>query len=246
VKAAITVVLGLSLMAAGCTTTGGGREVNEKKAAQVNAELAVGYLGQGELQLAKSKAEKALGYDSNNALANNVNGSIQQRLRNMTAADKYFRRAVELEPDKPDYANSYGVYLCEAGRIGEGVQQFVSVANNPLHRAPALAFENAATCATKGGMLSEAEVYLNEALRIQPSLESARSSLLELQFKAKRYSAVLATVERLERSGQSTPKSLRMGYDSAKQLRKPGHVSRSRELLRSRFADSYQARSLND
>ncbi len=245
-KAAIPLVLSLSVLLVGCSTTGNMRKVDLKQASQLNAELALRYLQQGDLQQAKIKGEKAIEQHKNNALANNINGTIQQRLGKMAKADAYFRRAVELAPDQPEYANGYGVYLCEVGRIQDGVKQFVAVANNPLHRTPALAYENAAICSLKDKQTEIAEEFLNRALTLKPDYSRARFGLAELQFSERRYNEALVNVQQLEREDQLNAEAAAIGARSAKALSRPDVAEHYIYMLRSRFPDSYQARSMSN
>ena len=245
-KATVTAVLSVALLIGGCTTTGNMRAIDLSKAAQHNANLAFSYLNEGELQLAKRKAEKAIEQDKNNALANSMNGSIQQRLGNMEKAEHYLRRAVELAPDQPEYANGYGVFLCEEGRVRDGVKQFVAVAENPLHRAPALAYENAATCAMKDRSFDLAEQLLLRALKEKPDYAKARYELAELQLRNKKFAESLANIERLERENQMSAAVAAVGVRSAKALKRPVVAEHYVYILETRFPESYQARALGN
>lgn len=243
-KASLPLILSTTLLLGGCAVSGNMREVDLDKAAQVNAELALRYFNQDELQLAKSKAEKALEQDDKNALANSVNGLVQQQLGDAKAADRFLRRSVQLAPDQPEYANSYGVFLCQSGRVRDGVKQFVAVAENPLHRAPALAYENAATCAMKDKSYELAGEFLRLALEEKPDYHKARFGLAELQFKQGQYAEALENIERLERADQVNAAVAAVGYRSARALNRPVVAEHYLFLLRSRFPDSYQARAL--
>jgi len=246
VKAAIPVVISMTLVLAACSTTGNMREVNLKKASQVNAELGLRYLNEGELQLAKLKAEKAIEQDKRNALANNINGTVQERLGNLDDADEYFRRAVQLAPDQPEYANSYGAYLCDAGRVDDGVAQFEKVARNPLHRTPALAYENAAMCAMQDKKLAVAERNLQAALKLEPGYARARFGLTEIQFAGGRYGEALANVQQLEKESKLNAEVAALGVRAAKALKRPDVAEHYHYILQSRFPDSYQARALSN
>ena len=245
-KAAVPAVLSFVLLVGGCATSSNMREIDLSKAAQVNAELALRYLNQGELQLAKRKAEKAIEQDNKNALANNMNGTVQQRLGNMDKAEDYLRRAVELAPDQPEFANGYGVFLCEAGRVRDGVKQFVAVAENPLHRAPALAYENAAMCAMKDKSHDLAEQFLEKALKERPDYAKARFELAELQLRSGKYAASLANIERLEKENQMSAAVAAVGVRAAKALKRPVVAEHYIYILETRFPESYQSRALGN
>ncbi|MGB0866598.1 MAG: hypothetical protein ACPGSC_08810 [Granulosicoccaceae bacterium] len=245
-KAAVPLILSATLVLGGCAVSGNMREVNLDKAAQVNAELALRYFNEGEMQLAKSKAEKAVDQSDKNALANSVNGLIQQRLGDKDKAERYLRRAVELAPDQPEYANSYGVFLCETGRMRDGVKQFVAVAENPLHRAPALAYENAATCAIKDRNYELAEEFLLLSLKEKSDYHKARFGLAELQFRDGRFAEALDNIQTLEKAGQMSAAVAAVGVRSARALKRPVVAEHYQYILQSRFPESYQARALGN
>lgn len=245
-KVTVPVVLSVALLVASCTTTDNLRKVDLSKAAQHNANLAFSYLNEGELQLAKLKAEKAIDQDKNNALANSMNGSIQQRLGNTEKAEQFLRRAVELAPDQPEYANGYGVFLCEEGRVQDGVKQFVAVAENPLHRSPALAYENAAMCALKDKSFELAEQFLMQSLKVKPDYAKARYELAELQLRSKKYVEALANIERLESENQMSAAVASVGARAAKALNRPVVAEHFIYILETGYPDSYQARSLSN
>lgn len=245
-KAVVPAVLSVALLIGGCTTTDNLRAVDLSKAAEHNANLAFSYLNEGELQLAKRKAEKAIKQDKNNALANSMNGSIQQRLGNMDKAEEYLRRAVELAPDQPEYANGYGVFLCEEGRVQDGVKQFVAVAENPLHRAPALAYENAAMCAMKDKNYDLAEQFLSQSLKEKPDYAKARFELAGLQLRNKKFAQSLANIERLEKENQMSAAVAAVGVRSAKALKRPVVAEHYIYILETRFPESYHARALGN
>lgn len=243
-KAMISVVIGFGLLVGACATSDNTREKRPKDAAQINAVMAKKEIETGNLQLAKIKAEKAIKQDKDNALANNVNGTLKQRLGKIKEADVFFRRAVKLAPDQPEYANSYGVYLCEVGRIKEGVKQFIGVAENPLHRTPALAYENAATCELKAGQYEAAEDYLKRALKLRPNYANARFSLAKLQFRDRRFGEALGSVKRLEKDNKLNAAVTALGVRAATAYGLADVSDHFKELLRSRFPNSYQARAL--
>lgn len=243
-KAATPIVLSMMVLLSACATSGNMRTVNLNKASQLNAQLAVRYLEQGDLQQAKIKAEKAIEQDQNNALANNINGTVQQRLGENAKAGEYFKRAVQLAPDQPEYANSYGVYLCEVGRIQDGIEQFVAVAENPLHRTPVLAYENAAICAIKAKQFDVAETHLQNALKIEPGYAKARVGLVELQYKARRYTEALNNIGMLEKVNRLNAGIVAIGVRAAKALNRPDTAEHYVYVLKTRFPDSYQARAL--
>lgn len=232
------------ILIAGCASNREAANANMARASQLNAELALGYLNQGDLQQAKAKVEKALVQDRRNALANNIQGVVLQRLGDPDEAGKHFRRAVELAPDEPEYSNAYGVFLCEQKRYDEGILQFLDVARNPLYRSPALAHENAANCALQAGKVGIAESNFVRALEIQPRFASAQLSLAQLQSKEGRPVEAMDSLQTLERYAPSSPESLALGARVASRLGNSDVASSYVKKLQISFPNSYQAKVL--
>lgn len=235
-----------SLLLAGCALNGGASDANMVRASQLNAELALGYLNQGDLQQAKAKVEKALVQDSRNPLANNLQGVVFQRLNEPHKAREHFRRAVSLAPDEPEYANAYGVFLCEQKMYDEGILQLLDVANNPLYRTPALAHENAANCALQAGKTGIAESNLIRALSLRPKFASAQLALAKLQAAEGRPDDAMDSLRVLEAYAPSSAESLALGARVATRLGNEDVAAAYIKKLKMRFPNSYQARVLGE
>ncbi len=239
-KVLLTTVL-LTALLASCATSNNG---NLSRASQLNAELALGYLNQGDLQQAKAKVEKALQQDSRNPLANNIQGVVFQRLGDSEAAAMHLQRAVEYAPDEPEYANAYGVFLCEDRQFDAGILQFLEVAKNPLYRSPEFAYENAANCALKSGRRGIAESNLVKAIELRPRFGSAQLTLAKLRAADGRAAQAMDSLQTLERYAPSTADSLALGARIAKQLGNNDVAQSYIDKLVDSFPDSYQAKAL--
>src|SRR5207245_1186372 len=69
-----------------------------------------------------------------------------QRMGDAPKADAEFRTALRLAPHDPEVVNNYAVYLCQNGRINDGVRHFEEAAHNALYRTPEAAYTNAGVC----------------------------------------------------------------------------------------------------
>ncbi|MEM7377866.1 MAG: type IV pilus biogenesis/stability protein PilW [Pseudomonadota bacterium] len=233
-----------TVVLAGCASNREAANANMARAAQLNAELSLGYLNQGDLQQAKAKVEKALVQNPRNPLANNLQGVVLQRLNEPSKAGTHFRRAVQLAPDEPEYANAYGVFLCERKQFEEGILQFLDVAENPLYRTPALAYENAANCALQAGKTGIAESNLVRALEIRPRFASAQLSLAKLQADEGRPDDAMDSLQALERYAPSSAESLALGARIARRLGNRDVANSYVRKLQLGFPNSYQAKVL--
>ena len=235
-----------TLLLSGCASNREAANANMARASQLNAELALGYLNQGDLQQAKAKVEKSLVQDPRNPLANNLQGVVFQRLDEPRKASVHFRRAVDLAPDEPEYANAYGVFLCEQRQYDEGILQFLDVAKNPLYRTPALAYENAASCALQAGKTGIAESNLIRALSIRPRFASAQLALAKLQADEGRAADAMDSLQVLEGYAPSSAESLALGARVASRLGNEDVAAAYVKKLKLSFPNSYQAKVLSN
>ena len=122
------------LLLSACTTGPRNPDINYSKAAEVNAQMGVGYMNQGNYELAMIKLIKALEFDEDNLHANHYMGELYRRLGELDKADEYFLQALALNAADSQLLNNYGVYLCEVSRYKEAENYFAKVLKNPLYK----------------------------------------------------------------------------------------------------------------
>ena len=222
-----------TLVLAGCISSGGLRE-RPRDAAQYNAELGAKYLQRGELEQARSKLEKALEQDDENALAHRVYAQLQHRVGNARSARTHFRDAIRLDPEDAEHRNGYGIFLCRQNDYDEAERQFAEAATNPYYRTPEFAFDNAGLCMLDADRLDAAEGYLREALRTNPRFANAYLHMAELMHRKERLTVADAYYQRYLAYGRQTPESLLLG------------VGIKRDAGDTRTAERYASQLLNE
>ncbi len=173
----------LVMVLAGCTTGSANLDSPEKinASARAHTELAVAYYEQGQYRTALEELDKSLHANSGYAPAYNVRGLVHMTLQEDEDAESDFRRSLSLE-DVPDTHINYGWFLCQRGRSGEAIDQFMTAAKDPLNQTPEKAYLNAGVCSKKGGSVQEAERYFQRALILRPKLPGALAGMAELSF----------------------------------------------------------------
>lgn len=124
------------------------------------------YFQDGNMGVALEESGIAIQADPSYASAYNVRALVHASLREFSAADADFKRAVSLAPNDPDVNNNYGWYLCQRGRERESIIYFLNAIKNPLYSTPERAYTNAGGCALKAGDLEGAQEYLTHAMRL--------------------------------------------------------------------------------
>ena len=217
-----------------------------KQAAEVNAQLGIQYLRQGNVHVAREKIERALKQDSRNVGVQLAAALLYEQLRDPRRAEKHYRDALRVDRDSPEALNAYASYLCRSGDARTGEQMFERAAKSPLYRNPEIAYTNAGTCARTNGRLDEAEAYLRNALGIRPnypdalmqmtSVAAARGSSMQVRAFLQRYLAV----------GPASPELLLMGVKAERALGDRAAADDYASRLRRDFPDAAETRALDD
>lgn len=228
----LSAVLSAVLLQA-CGTLGENSQKKRQDAAQYNAQLGAQYLQRGELDQAREKLQKALEQDDNNALAHVTYAKLQSRISNTDRALRHFRRALEIEPDKAEHRNSFGIYLCEVADYESAKAQFRLAADDPYYSTPEFALDNAGLCMLDADRLSDAEEFLREALRVNPKFANAYLHMAELMHRKQRLTVADAYFQRFKSYGAETAESLWLG------------VKIMRDAGRIQTAEQYAGRLLN-
>lgn len=194
-----------------CASSGDLSEKQSQDAAQYNAQLGAQYLQRGELDQAREKLLKALEQNDDNALAHVTYAKLQARVAKPASAQVHFKRALQLEPEKAEHRNSYGIYLCQQEKYEEAKKQFREAAENPYYRTPEFALDNAGICMLDAERLDEAEGYLREALRVNPQFANAYLHMADLMHRRERLSVADAYYQRFVTYGRESAQSLSMG-----------------------------------
>jgi len=236
----LSVLFAMLISLQGCVSTSNGPEKKTKDAAQYNAQLGARYLGRDDLDQARSKLEKALEQDENNALAHITYAQLQHRVKRKASAESHFKRGIRLEKDdasKAAYRNAYGAFLCQTGAPDKALSEFSKAARDPYYRTPEFALDNAGVCMIDQDRLEEAENYLRQALRKNPQFANAYLHMAELLHRRERLTVAEAYYQRYLSNGQVTAESLLLGM----KIRRDDGDQRGAERYASRLLNEFPA-----
>jgi type IV pilus assembly protein PilF len=212
--------------------------------AKVNTQLGLGYLGNGQLDLAWERLNAALMEDPDYAVAHNGIALVYNRLNEADKAEEHFKRAIALNPSDSAAQTNYGSFLCEHGRIDEGEKYFMKAVENPLYKNPAVAYTNAGTCKLRADDALGAEVYFRAALRSDPRFPVALVNMAELSFDGGQYMAARAYMQRYEEVSRHDSRSLWLGIRIEDELGDKDAVSSFAMLLKANYPDSPETQRL--
>jgi type IV pilus assembly protein PilF len=238
---AVTGVLAIILIGlASCVST----PSNMTKAAQINVQLGVEYLRQGDLEQALKKLERAIQEDPDLPSAHNALALLKQRLGQSKEAEKHFQRAIRLDPSNSEAQNNYGVFLYNQGRYREAEEHFLEAVKNPLYGTPELAYENAGRAVQQLVDFEKAEEYYRKALQLEQRLPKSLYHMAEINFRKGYYHKAQEYLQRYRAVAQHIPQSLWLGIRIEDELGNEDAVSSYALLLRQNFPDSNEAQLL--
>ena len=213
-------------------------------AARLNAQLAVAYLKQNDIAVAREKIEKALGQNPKDSSVQMSAGLVYERLQDADRADRHYSAALKLEPNNPDVQNMYAVFLCRNGHAVQGQKAFEQAARNPAYTTPEVAYSNAGVCARGGGDLARAEDFFRKALSLRSDFPDALLQLADLTYTKGGGIGARALLERYFRVAPSTADSLLLGVRIERKLGDTEAAGRYQNQLLKDFPDSVQAREI--
>lgn len=229
------------LVACAMPAAGANQKTDFKKAAEVNAQLALTYLKQGDLVAARDKIEKALEQDPRTAQTQMAAGFVYDRLGQDRKAAEHFEQAVKLDRDNADVLNNAAVFQCRKGDRRKGEEYFLRAAQSPLYRTPAVAYSNAGRCARADGRAKDAEKYFRESLALRADQPDVLFEMADLMHEAGSDLQARAFLQRHAAAAPATAESLWLGYRVETALGDTAAAQEHARRLQSQFPTSPQA-----
>ena len=231
---------------AGCITTGEKRTttVDKAEASRVNLNLGIGYIRQGNFDLAREKLERALSQDPELAEAYSALALVYDNLGEPQSAEENYRTAVALAPENSSVLNSYAVFLCRQQRGSEAEALFLKAASNPRYTTPEAALTNAGVCMLQIGNQSKAETYFRNALAKNSRFPDALFQMTNVAFESENLLQARAFMQRYMAAAPSNPQILWLGVQIERGLGNDGAAERYAEELKQKFPTSSEVTRL--
>lgn len=235
----LLLILLATLTFSGCASSSKEKpQTNETRIAELNVQLGIGYMQEGNLQIANEKFLKALRADPKSAEAHWGYALLQMRLGNAKLAEQYFQNALKLDPEDSMAHNNYAIMLCDEGRYRESEAQFMKAVENPLYKQPESAYTNAGICLLKIPDVAGAEAYFRLALQKNSLWGPALYQMAKLSHEQGHDLQSRAFMQRYEQSWEHSSKSLLLGYQIEKALGNTEGAAKYSGTLKERFPDS--------
>lgn len=232
----------LVLLLAGCTTVNTSEDT--KRAAELNAQLGLGYLKQGQYKRALHKLDKALNYDENNANAHHYKAELYRRLNDPKKAEEHYKLAMELAPENLTIQNNYGVHLCDSGKYDEAIALFKKPLEDSLYSNKASSYENIGLCRLRQGQIEKAEQAFKQALKFNPKASKSLLKLAQLRFDGGNKVAAYKLYTRYLAVASHTPESLWLGILLENGRGAKNTVASYKVKLKGKYPDSKETKLL--
>lgn len=232
----------LALALAGCAGGGGttratAAEPEMTSKGLANLQLAQNYFAAGKLDVAMSRAQRAMRSDPDSADVQVVMGMIRQTLNDSSRAGEHFAQAAKLAPDTGHVLNAYGAWLCERQRYDEADAVFSRAALDPFYEGKAQAYYNAGRCSMQAGRLDRAEPALRKGLDIDPVGSSLLEQMARLQYRQGNFMGARAFFQRREAVGEVGAELLELAIAIEEGAGDRAAAQRYRTRLRTSFPD---------
>ncbi len=234
-----------ALALGGCAGMGDRLSAEDREeAADINAELGLGYLREGEVDQAETNLKRALEHDRRHALANLGMAAVHERREDFEGAENHYRVALRGDADNPYAQTSLGALLCRREAFDEAQDLFTQAAANPNYDQRHVALMNAGVCYVDEGRTEEAEAKLREALAMQPRYGQALLELAHLTYEDGRPMQTRAFLQRLEGLGVENAETLLLCYRAETALGSRRAAGSCAQSLRRNFPDSDEMATL--
>ncbi len=236
-------------MLAGCVTETSNAlpAAQPEKAAKAYLDLGIGYFRQGDLPQAQSALEKAIEQDPDLSAAHMVLALVYERMDDIDAAEKQYKRAVSLNSKDPDTLNAYAAFLCRTpGRRAEAMKVFDKALAIPLsvkYTNKAALFTNAGVC-IKEDDLAKAEDYLRRALQVDPRYGEALLQMTDVAYQRGNHLQARAFLERYLAVAPVSPPALWLGVRIERALGDGDAAKVYAVQLKNDFPESVETRLL--
>ena len=235
----------ISLLAISCA---GPDKKPAKEQTQLQAEItvreAMRHLKQDNPEQALNKVLVALQQDPELPSAYNTAGLIYEKYSQSELAEKYFTRALALDPSYLAAQNNYGKFLCNQNRFMEAEQQFLSAAKVQDARIAGASYVNAGLCALKVPDIDRAAQYFRAARDVNPRMPQVYYQLARIYYQKERYPQAHRNLQTYLKFGAHTPKSLLLGVQIERALGNRDLENSYARLLQEKFPNSEEARRM--
>lgn len=239
------IIISLIVMLSACSVFSKSKTlVSSPQASDVNVQLGLAYLENGDVQRAHQKLLLAEQQSPGSLQAKGAMGYFLESTGSLSSADAYYRRAITLNPKSGAAQNNYGTFLCRLGRYSEADQHFLLALQDPSYLNTAQVYENAGLCAMQIPDTEKALGYFTQAITQDPKRAISWLELGRINYQTKNYQQAQQYLDHyMQLVKDPTANALWLGAVLARNLGNQTAAGSYTLMLQTRFpnSDAYKA-----
>ncbi len=213
-------------------------ETDMQKRAKIRLELAVGYLEQGQTNVALDEVKLAIAADPQSAEAFSLRGLIYMRLNDFGLARESFNRGIVLNPRDGNILHNLGWLACQESRYPEAVVNFDKALATPNYAGPAKTYLAKGICLLRSGDARQAENSFQRSFELDAGNPIATFNLANLLYKRNDLIRSQFYIRRLNNNDYVNAESLWLAAKIEKKMGNNAGVAQLAERLRKQFPTS--------
>ncbi len=213
-------------------------ETDMQKRAKIRLELAVGYLEQGQTNVALDEVKLAIAADPRSADAFSLRGLIYMRLNDFGLARDSFNRGIVLNPRDGNILHNLGWLACQESRYLEAMVNFDKALTSPNYAGPAKTYLAKGICSLRSGDARQAENNFLRSSELDASNPIATFNLANLLYKRNDLVRSQFYIRRLNNNDYVNAESLWLAAKIEKKMGNNTGVNQLAERLRKQFPTS--------
>lgn len=213
-------------------------ETDMQKRAKIRLELAVGYLEQGQTNVALDEVKLAIAADPRSAEAFSLRGLIYMRLNDFGLARDSFNRGIVLNPRDGNILHNLGWLACQESRYPEAMVNFDKALATPNYAGPAKTYLAKGICLLRSGDAKQAENNFLRSFELDAGNPIATFNLANLLYKRNDLIRSQFYIRRLNNNDYVNAESLWLAAKIEKKMGNNSGVNQLAERLRRQFPTS--------
>jgi type IV pilus assembly protein PilF len=210
-------------------------ETDVQKRAKIRLELAVGYLEQGQTNIALDEVKLAIAADPRSADAFSLRGLIYMKLNDFSLARDSFNRGILINPRDGNILHNLGWLACQESRFTEAVIHFDRALAISSYPSPAKTYLTKGICL---GDARQAESNFLRAFDLDASNPIATFNLANLLYKRNDLVRAQFYIRRLNNNDYANAESLWLAAKIERKMGNSQSVIQLAERLKKQFPTS--------
>jgi type IV pilus assembly protein PilF len=213
-------------------------ETDMQKRAKIRLELALGYLDQGQINVALDEVKLAIVADPRSVDAYSLRGLIYMRLNDFGLARDSFNRGIAINPRDGNILHNLAWLACQESRFAEAILNFDKALTIPNYTGQAKTYLAKGVCLLRSGDARQAESNFLRSFELDASNPIATFNLANLLYKRNDLIRSQFYIRRLNNNEYVNAESLWLAAKIEKKMGNSQGVLQWSERLRKQFPTS--------